>query len=234
VHKRKRSILTSDRVIIDATFDHAEETLHIYCNYPHESEECQRIWFNGAEDTIIRLPDHVGEGPYARIVSIAPASPDFQISKHHLESRSLTQNTNPIYELKIDYNFHLIKRQDQPINMRIDYTNLLGYWDKLTNTPADSKRKRSVYGEHITKDEWHDRIEQAKETHGKLRKRQTIQKRTMTTEMELQDKRLVKRWWGTFLNWLGRLVSFCIFLSNLMLLFTDFPNSRSWKELIVF
>jgi hypothetical protein len=122
--RKKRSILTNNQSIIDATFNHAEETFHVYCNFPQDSEQCQRIWYKGAEDTIIRLPGHVGEGPYARIVSMLLAK-DFEFPKHHLQSRSLQGISNPVYEVKIDYNFHLIKKQDQPINMRIDFTNLL-------------------------------------------------------------------------------------------------------------
>lgn len=47
-------------------------------------------------------------------------------------------------ELKFDYNFHLIKRDDGPISTRIDYTNLLPYWDEVTNSDPAAK-KRSVH-----------------------------------------------------------------------------------------
>lgn len=66
----KRSIITSNFTAIASTFDHVEETVHVYCNHPPDSAECGHVFFKGAADTIIQLPPHVGEGPFARIVSM--------------------------------------------------------------------------------------------------------------------------------------------------------------------
>jgi hypothetical protein len=55
----------------------------------------------------------------------------------------------------------LIKREDEQVNIRVDYTNLLPYWDVVTASPA-SKRKRST-DEALTFSEWKARVDQAKE-----------------------------------------------------------------------
>lgn len=71
--RRKRSSpLTNDRAEIDGVFEHKEETIRVYCNHAHDSPRCRRIFFKGAEDTIIKLPSHIGDGPWARIVSMEP------------------------------------------------------------------------------------------------------------------------------------------------------------------
>lgn len=209
--KAKRSILTTNSTIIDSTFDHGKETIYVYCNHEQGSPECQHIWHKGAEDTIIRLPNHVGEGPYARIVSMELAEREYELPHHHILPRSVDGNPNPVYKLKFDYDFHLIKRDDV-VNMRVDYTNLLGYWDELTNTPASKHKKRDAYQEHLTKNEWHSKISEAKRKHDRLRKRREPNVRdTTTTNMSQRDNSLSKRWFGTFLAWLGRLVSSPIF-----------------------
>lgn len=207
IPKRKRSILTRNNTILDSNFEHAEEIIYVYCNYPQDSPQCQEIWYKGAEDTIIRLPNHVGEGPYARVVSMELAEGDYQLPKHHIHSRSMEGNTNPVYKIKFDYDFHLIKRAE-PVNMRVDFTNLLGYWDELTDEPASKKLKRDVYSEHLSNSQWRSKIHKAKRRHAEIRKRKMPNSRdTTTTDMGSGKNNLSKRWFGTFLGWLGRLVS---------------------------
>ncbi|KAL4860436.1 hypothetical protein BDV12DRAFT_205062 [Aspergillus spectabilis] len=105
------------------------------------SPECEKVFMKGAEDTIIKLPVHIGEGPFARIVSMEPASESYQLPQHHIRARALDENDSPIFRVKFDYNFHLIRCDDGPVNMRIDYTNLLPYWDEVTHSdPAARKR----------------------------------------------------------------------------------------------
>lgn len=70
--KRRRSLLTTDRKVLEQVWDHAEETIRVYCNYPADSPQCRRVFHKGAKDTIIKLPHHIGEGPWARIVSMEP------------------------------------------------------------------------------------------------------------------------------------------------------------------
>ena len=113
---------------------------------------------------------------------------------------------NLVYKLSFDYNFHLIKR-DETVNMRIDFTNLVGYWDEVTDTPARKQRKRQAYQEHISNEEWRSKISQAKSKHERLRKRNLGTKVLKTTTNMGQHGNKLKRWFGAFLGWLGRLVS---------------------------
>ncbi|KAK9422564.1 putative chitinase [Seiridium unicorne] len=214
----KRSVVTSNQTLMDSVFEHSEETFHVFCNYPINSPQCNRIFIDGAEDTIIRLPDHIGEGPFARIVSMELADASFPIPGHHLQHRrSLGLDQNPVYKVKIDYNFHLItpKRDDQPINIRVDYTNLLGYWDEMTD--ANPSRKRGEKEKGIP--DWHSRVNRAIQRNQVLRKR-TMEPINITAPIDtaVAESRPVedvsehssaaeKRWWGTFVTWLQRLTT---------------------------
>ncbi|KAI7241261.1 glycoside hydrolase family 18 protein [Hortaea werneckii] len=200
----KKSMITSDERVLNSTFDHAEETVYVYCNYPESSHRCQKVWFKGVKDTIIKLPDHIGEGPFARIVSMEPASRDHALPAHHIRARSLARNTNTVYALKFDYNFHLSKRDD-PIEMRVDFTNLLEYWDEMTDAPAT--KKRSLRDGHLSKAEWHEKLIKAKERGSRSRSRRDRHAHGHTGA-NVEGNSLHKRWFGNFFNWLKRLNTF--------------------------
>ncbi|KAJ5372784.1 hypothetical protein N7517_004790 [Penicillium concentricum] len=206
VSKAKRSILTTNQTIMDSIFDHAEETFHVYCNFPVGSKECERVFIDGAEDTIISLPHHVGEGPFARIVSMKLAEDAFQLPGHHLQHRSLERISNPVYEVKVDYNFQDIKlkRDDDAVQIRVDYTNLMGYWDEMTNSPA-SRMKRGMGERSLTQDEWRARIQRASKRDKEFRKREEPVK--VKTPMEVTKVQPEKRWYGAFAEWLKKLTT---------------------------
>jgi hypothetical protein len=195
-------MITTNTTVLESTFDHAEETVYVYCNYPKGSYECEKIFHKGAEDTIIKLPDHVGEGPFARVVSMERAPESYQLPHHHIRARALENNDNDVFKLRFDYNFHMIKRDDGPINMRIDYTNLLPYWDEVTNSNPAAK-KRSLH-EKLSRDEWKSLIQDAK-------KRSTSTSQSVrvgsgnTDMMERSDTGVEKRWFGKFLGWLKKM-----------------------------
>ncbi|KAL8645553.1 MAG: hypothetical protein Q9226_007250, partial [Calogaya cf. arnoldii] len=136
--------------------------------------------FTAPTGAIIRLPSHVGEGPFARVVSMDVAEPEYQLPLYHIETRSLDGNTSPVYKLRFDYDFHLTKR-DEVVNIHVDYTNLLGYWDNITDEPANKKRKRGLYSNHLSQDHWRSKIGKAKRKYDTLRKRQTAGAHDTTT-----------------------------------------------------
>jgi chitinase len=202
---RKRSVLTNNQTLLGSVFDHTEETFHVYCNFPPSSKECQRVFVDGAEDTIISLPPHVGEGPFARIVSMKQVD-GFELPDHHLQHRSLEKIESPVYEVKIDYNFQDIKlkRDDDAVQIRVDYTNLLGYWDEMTDSPA-SRRKRGMGEQAFTQDEWRAKVRRVASQDKKLRKREAPIK--VKTPFDIGHSQPEKRWFGAFGEWIKKLVS---------------------------
>lgn len=90
---KRRSLVTTNRTVLENVFTHSEEIVRVYCNYPAESLQCRQVFYKGAVDTIIRLPAHVGEGPWARIVSMEPEiNPD--LPPWVIRKRQLTRNEN--------------------------------------------------------------------------------------------------------------------------------------------
>ncbi|KAF2818198.1 hypothetical protein CC86DRAFT_435113 [Ophiobolus disseminans] len=151
-----RSFVTTNRTILDSTFEHSDEELLVYCNYPHDSHHCKEIFYKGAADTIIKLPPHIGEGPWARVVSMEPEHAPGDLPTWAIRKRELAGvERNGIYRLKIDYSFNLIKRDDGPVNMRVDYTNLQNYWDEVTDEKPSKHRHSSVSSDkHLAKRWW--------------------------------------------------------------------------------
>ncbi|KAI8276438.1 hypothetical protein K4K59_009788 [Colletotrichum sp. SAR11_240] len=224
VPRVKRDILTKNQTVLERVFEHVEETFQAYCNFPPGADECEAVWNGGAEDTIIRLPDHVGEGPFARVISMMPVGNDYQLPKHHLQHRSLDGiHHNPVYEVKVDYNFHLARQDRGPVQFRVDFTNLLGYWSELTDSEADGKTarraKKNIPDEGFTMRHFRDRVAKAEESEKRLPKRSgdTILT-TVPLEAEPADSKpdnclvsrennIAKRWWGTFTRWLAKLTT---------------------------
>lgn len=93
---RPRALVTVNQTVLDSVFSHSEETFQVYCNHPPDSVQCTRTFYKGAKDTIIKLPPHVGEGPWARIVSMEPDhAPD--LPGWVRRKRSVTENRNGMW-----------------------------------------------------------------------------------------------------------------------------------------
>ncbi|KAH6655949.1 hypothetical protein BKA67DRAFT_675964 [Truncatella angustata] len=125
---KKRSIFKT----ATDTFENVVETHRIRCSslvrYNNETG-CQSIFNGGARNTIVKMPDHIGAGPYARVVSL----------ERILSAKRDT--TEEEFELVTDYDLAAASEEDKGnVNFRIDYTNLLEYWDEITDSPADRKR----------------------------------------------------------------------------------------------
>ncbi|KAM3447483.1 hypothetical protein MY3296_008663 [Beauveria thailandica] len=208
---KKRSLLTTNQTILDSVFEDAPETIYVYCNHAPDSRACRRTFYKGAQDTIIRLPDHVGQGPFARIVSMKRADQPRLPSWVH-RKRTIEANRNGIYELKFDYNFGAIKRaENEQVNMRVDFTNLMEYWDDFTDKPADKaakRRSRRDYARHLGFDEWRARVDQAKKRDLEKagRDEHMASRRSFTPEPDdVSTHAMERRWYGAFKDWLQKL-----------------------------
>lgn len=110
----------------------------------------------------------------------------------------MENNEGDVYKLKIDYNFDLIKRDNGPINIRIDYTNILPYWDEVTDSKPSSK-KRSVH-EKLSKDNWRSLIQETKKR--TTSNRSSVKLRSGSTNIieTTPESGLGKRWFGKFVD----------------------------------
>ncbi|KAJ5344046.1 CAZyme family GH18 [Penicillium brevicompactum] len=130
--RKKRDIFT----FREDTFDNVVETYIIRCASLDEDTGCKTIFSGGASNTIVKMPSYHGSGPYARVISLVP--------QHSSEKRSniLPRDTNQAYELTVDYDLASASEEEKgDVNFRVDYTNLLDYWEDITEDPPQ-KRKR--------------------------------------------------------------------------------------------
>ncbi|KAF3172085.1 hypothetical protein TWF106_000530 [Orbilia oligospora] len=135
------------------TFENVIETYRVVCAAGMSAAECKRIFIMNAEDTIIKLPNGIGSGPYARIVSfkhIPDAKINYgdrkrlnkrrtQLRKRNLAIRDLEEE-HQVFELVTDFDFAAINAAAKPgaeVQYRTDWSNLLDYWDDVTDEDPD-------------------------------------------------------------------------------------------------
>ncbi|GAP90626.2 putative glycoside hydrolase family 18 protein [Rosellinia necatrix] len=128
--------------VFDCFDDKSEEaqTVRMMCTDHTETSTCDKIHLgHGAAGTIVEMPKGCGPGKYA-VVKEMRESRNQGLPKH-LVKRGLLQSK--IFDLTFDYDFSRVPRDLGNTQMRIDYSNEPGYWDKIVNKTA-TKRKRSL------------------------------------------------------------------------------------------
>lgn len=96
---------------------------------------CFAVTKNGVEGTIVHMPDTCGNGSYARAVSLEP-SQDQSIPVE----LAMENPTSAVYDFVFDYNMALVRRDAGSYSIRMDYSNVHGYWNAVVDSPGKSKR----------------------------------------------------------------------------------------------
>lgn len=88
--------------------------------------------------------------------------------------------------------------------MRIDFTNLDGYWDEITNGTVNGtvNRRRST-DDHVSFDQWKSRIDRAKRNTGEWGRAE----QTTTMPLTVRHDELHRRWFGAFVDWLNKVTT---------------------------
>lgn len=73
---------------------------------------------------------------------------DTELPEYHLKKRAAIGHESAVYKLVFDYDFAAIKRDDAKVNIRVDYTNLIPYWDEMTGEDSGAGSKRSLQSRH--------------------------------------------------------------------------------------
>lgn len=195
----------------DATSEEAQ-TIQIYCGNENTTK-CDEIHLgHGVPGTILEMPPGCGPSKYAVAKSLVKS--DSQHFPNHLEKRSYAHKPT-IYDLTFDFEWRRVPRDMGETQMRLDYSNEVGYWDSIVNKAASKKRKRSLEdagGNHKRwlEEEWRDDMH-----HGAL-----------------SASELHKRWFGEdVLDWLRGLFNSNIkpeFTHNLNTVFTAKLIEEDW------
>ncbi|KAI0806563.1 carbohydrate-binding module family 18 [Xylaria sp. FL0064] len=118
-------------------------TVKAVCTDESESSNCNIIFKGGVERTVIEVPAECGPGRYAMAVSMSE-SVDHTLPEemvHRLVKRGLLEPR--VYDLTFDYDFSVIQgRDDNDVDIRIDFSTDPYYWSSVVSAPA--RRKRDV------------------------------------------------------------------------------------------
>ncbi|KAK2764375.1 hypothetical protein FQN54_009069 [Arachnomyces sp. PD_36] len=150
----------------DGFTDTGLQKTRIACMNDGEDSNCDDILLGGLEGTIVKMPENCGPGQYAVARSLE-ASQDQSIPDHVLQ-HTKRESKQPVMDLTFDYNFKKIKRADEKVYIRIDFSNVFGYYQKIINDdPVKSKRSPAsplmprFYSEN--EEDWQSRFEELTE-----------------------------------------------------------------------
>ncbi|RGP61415.1 glycosyl hydrolases family 18 [Fusarium longipes] len=90
-------------------------------------EECFGVAKDGVEGTVVHMPTDCGSGSYARAVSLVPSqnqSIPVELARHR---------PSAVYDFSFDYDMGLVRRDAGPYSLRIDYSNVRGYWNAVVD-----------------------------------------------------------------------------------------------------
>ncbi|KAI0141566.1 hypothetical protein GGR57DRAFT_487122 [Xylariaceae sp. FL1272] len=119
-------------------------TVKAVCTDESETSNCNTIFQDGVERTVIEVPSECGPGRYAMAVSM-DESLDHQLPQelaHRLVKRGLPKPR--VFDLTFDYDFSVLQgRDDSDVDVRIDFSTDPYYWSNVVSAPP-TKRKRDI------------------------------------------------------------------------------------------
>ncbi|POS72695.1 chitinase [Diaporthe helianthi] len=131
--------------------DKEVRTARVVC-LSHDTSGCFQVMIGGVEGTVVEMPDNCAGNTFARAISLV-ISADQQVPAE-LERRDPTAK---VYEFSFDFNFDLMRRDSEGLSVRIDYSNVRGYWDTIVDAPGIQARDISNIEDRFfapTKTDW--------------------------------------------------------------------------------
>jgi chitinase len=117
----------------DDELHEGRQSARLVCTKDKNSDHnCDDIFMGGVEDTVVEMPPHCGPGKYALAVSLEPMHDvdDDSVLSPRLKRRLPVGAT--VYNLTFDYGFHRLQgRQSNKVKLRIDYSNVKNYWNRI-------------------------------------------------------------------------------------------------------
>ncbi|KAK0560437.1 hypothetical protein OC861_006279 [Tilletia horrida] len=149
----------------------------------HTHSGCSHVMTGGAQHTIIRLPKTCAKGNWARIDFLDEHHDHTVLPQSHMAKVPAGEK---VYRMRFDYNFAAVPASNGPVYMRIDASDIIGYWDEIVDTPM-SKR-------HVVRGT-------------PLSNCTTAQQKRSLHDPELCAPAPKKRWWGAFKDWINRIAN---------------------------
>jgi chitinase len=105
------------------TSSKTRQTVRVICTTAGEADSnCDIIYEDGVEGTVVKIPRGCFEGDYAVLHGMVEA-----------EDQSVPEGIKggKVMEMTFDYNFGSVKETEEPVRFRIDFSNVPGYNDAM-------------------------------------------------------------------------------------------------------
>ncbi|RPB07947.1 hypothetical protein P167DRAFT_539648 [Morchella conica CCBAS932] len=105
------------------TSSKTRQTVRVICTTAGEADSnCDIIYEDGVEGTVVKVPRGCFEGDYAVLHGMVEA-----------EDQSVPEGVKggKVMEMTFDYNFGSVKETEEPVSFRIDFSNVPGYNDAM-------------------------------------------------------------------------------------------------------
>ena len=131
------------------------QTVRFVCTQTGDGSNCDNIMEGGVAGTVVKMPSGCGPGTYAVAHSVEVAK-DQTLPR---ETAAKGYKNSTVLEMTFDYDFGLVRRDSGEIYLRIDYSNIPGYWSTMVDSPGQAKRSleerfwsnsASAWGSRIT------------------------------------------------------------------------------------
>ncbi|KAF4332668.1 bacteriodes thetaiotaomicron symbiotic chitinase [Fusarium beomiforme] len=121
------------------------QSVRIFCSNDGNESNCEDMLEGGLEGTVLRMPDNCG--PAAYVVAQSLTVSEDQSLPYHLAKRKPVQKQ--VLDLEFHYDFKRVKRSDEKIYVRVDWSNMGGYWDEIVAASPDGNSKRSLHPRYL-------------------------------------------------------------------------------------
>ena len=134
--------------------EHELQIARIVCMQPNVTD-CFKVRSNGVEGTIVHMPIDCGGPSWSRAVALTPSAN--QTVPSHLAADG---PTSIVYDFKFDYLIGLVRRDAGKLSIRMDYSNVPGYWNAVVDTPGSRKRDLNALVERFfgTSQAWYTKF----------------------------------------------------------------------------
>ncbi|KAH7173118.1 glycosyl hydrolases family 18-domain-containing protein [Fusarium flagelliforme] len=121
------------------------QSVRIFCSNDSNESNCDDMLEGGLEGTVLRMPDNCGPATYV-IAQSLKVSEDQSLPVHLAKRKP---DDREVLDLIFHYDFKRVKRSDEKIYMRVDWSNVAGYWDEIVAASPDENSKRSLDPRHL-------------------------------------------------------------------------------------
>lgn len=103
--------------------------------FPFQGECQTKMLIPNFSAAILKLPDDCGPGTYSVAHSL------FVSENQTFPFEHAAASNETVLDLELSYDFALVKRDAGDVYIRVDYSNLPGYWNAVVDSAGEAKKR---------------------------------------------------------------------------------------------